>query len=399
MDRLCIKGGAVYDPAEGVDGVVQDVWMENGKIRPAPAPGDATPARVLDANGCVVMPGAIDLHSHIAGPKVNAGRKMLPEVHRRSEGIPRAGDHRSGIGGVIPTTFATGYLYAAMGYTTAFDAAIPGLLARHAHAELGDTPILDKGFYALFGNNHWVMKQLRDGQIDRVADYCAWTLSAVKGYAVKVVNPGGIENWKQISRKSLADLEQPVPHFGVSPREIVRGLAEAVDRLNLPHSVHLHCNNLGLPGNWRTTLATMEALEGRRGHFAHVQFHSYGGEPGDREFSSAAAKLVEYVDAHPNITVDVGHVLAGKTASLTGDAPFSAHLQRITGAKWFAADSEQESSCGVLPIEYEPQKSFVHAIQWAIGLEWYLLMKDPWRLAITSDHPNGAVFVRYPELI
>ena len=30
--------------------------------------------------------------------------------------------------------------------------------------------------------------------------------------------------------------------------------------LGLPHPVHIHCNNLGLPGNWRTTLATMEAL-------------------------------------------------------------------------------------------------------------------------------------------
>ena len=37
------------------------------------------------------------------------------------------------------------------------------------------------------------------------------------------------------------------------------------------------CNNLGMPGNWTTTLATMEALEGRRGHMTHIQFHSYGG--------------------------------------------------------------------------------------------------------------------------
>ena len=31
--------------------------------------------------------------------------------------------------------------------------------------------------------------------------------------------------------------------------------------LNLPHSIHLHTNNLGLPGNYTTTLETMKALE------------------------------------------------------------------------------------------------------------------------------------------
>jgi formylmethanofuran dehydrogenase subunit A len=38
-------------------------------------------------------------------------------------------------------------------------------------------------------------------------------------------------------------------------------------------------------------------------------------------------------------------------------------------------------------------------MQWAIGLEWYLLMKDPWRLALTTDHPNGGSFLAYPQII
>jgi formylmethanofuran dehydrogenase subunit A len=84
---------------------------------------------------------------------------------------------------------------------------------------------------------------------------------------------------------------------------------------------------------------------------------------------------------------------------MTGDAPFSQHLHRITRNKWFAADCEQESSCGVIPIEYRPEKSLIHAVQWAIALEWYLLMDDPWRCAMTSDHPNGGAFYRYPEII
>ena len=41
----------------------------------------------------------------------------------------------------------------------------------------------------------------------------------------------------------------------------------------------------------------------------------------------------------------------------------------------------------------------VHAIQWAIGLEWYLLIEDPWRVAMSTDHPNGGSFQAYPEII
>ena len=53
--------------------------------------------------------------------------------------------------GSVPSTFATGYRYAGLGYTTAFDAAIAPLAARHAHDEFADTPCIDKGFFALDG--------------------------------------------------------------------------------------------------------------------------------------------------------------------------------------------------------------------------------------------------------
>ncbi len=47
--------------------------------------------------------------------------------------------------------------------TTAVDAAIPPLGARHAHHELRDTPIIDKAILVLMGNNHAVMDRIRAG--------------------------------------------------------------------------------------------------------------------------------------------------------------------------------------------------------------------------------------------
>lgn len=399
MSFFKITGGRIVDPQNGIHDEVGDLWIQDGQIVAAPSDPNVRPDRTLEASGYVIMPGGIDMHCHIAGPKVNVGRKLVPEMKRNQPVFKRTNITRSGTIGPVPSTFATGYLYSQMGYTTAFDAAIPGLLARHAHEEFADTPQLNKGFYVLFGNNHYVMDRIREGQSDQLDAYCAWMLNSAKGYAIKIVNPGGVESWKQISRMSMQQLDEPVPYFNVTPRAVVRELSAAADRLKLPHSVHIHCNNLGIPGNWETTLHTMESLEGRRGHFAHVQFHSYAGDPNDpQSFCSATERLIDYVQGHPNITVDVGHVNPGKTLSMTGDAPFSQHLHRLTGNKWFTADCEQESSCGVIPIEYRPEKSLIHAVQWAIALEWYLLM-DPWRCAMTSDHPNGGAFYRYPEII
>ncbi len=399
MGYLVLENGTVHDPANGVDGEVRTLWLKDGKVAGPPAEDNPVIDRRIDCRGYVVMPGGVDMHCHIAGPKVNIGRQMTPE-YRRDEGIPRGEGRRSASGGLLPSCVGTGYMFAGLGYTTAMDAAIPGLHARHAHEDLLDTPLLDKGFYLLFGNNQFVMDRIREERTDCLDAYLAWALSSTHGYAVKVVNPGGVENWKQISRKSVQQLDEPVPGFGVSPRAIVRNLAASVDRLKLPHAVHIHCNNLGVPGNSETTLHTMQALDGHRGHFAHTQFHSYAGDENDpSSFRSDAARLAEYVNANPNISIDVGHVNPGKTLGITGDAPFGYFLSKLTGNRWYAADSELEASCGVIPMEFQPKKALVHAVQWAAALEWYLLVEDPWRIAMSSDHPNGGAVFRYPEVI
>lgn len=399
MTLLLIRNGKIHDPANGVDGAVRDVWIENGRIIESPADPGIRPTRTIDATGLIVMPGGVDMHCHIAGPKVNSARKLLPEHQRRSRPVARANGLRSGIASNVPTTFATGYLYAGLGYTTAFDAAIPPLAARHAHEEFIDTPVIDKGIYILAGNNQYVLQQLKANQPQLIRAYLGWLLNATKGYAIKAVNPGGVEVWKSRGLGNVAGIDDRVDYFDVTPRQIITGLSSAVDDLRLPHALHIHCNNLGMPGNWSTTLDTMQALDGHRGHLTHIQFHSYDGNPDDQAtFGSRVTQLADYVNAHSNLTVDVGQVMFGQTCSMTGDGPLGYYLHRVTGGKWFSGDIEQEAGCGIVPIEYK-QKSLVHSLQWAIGLEWYLLVNDPWRIAMSTDHPNGASFLAYPQII
>jgi len=142
----------------------------------------------------------------------------------------------------------------------------------------------------------------------------------------------------------------------------------------------------------------MEAAQGLPMHLAHVQFYGYGAG-GSRGFSSAAAQLMEAFNRHPNITMDVGQVLFGQTVTLSGDvmAQFSRRFD-ASPQKWVMWHAENEGSGGIVPYHYK-KASFINGLQWAIGLEIFLLSADPWRLFFTTDHPNGAPFTRYPDLL
>lgn len=386
---LRITGGRVYDPANGVAGDVRDVCLGDDGTVVGDVPAHATR---IDASGMVVMPGGVDVHAHIAGPKVNAARRLLPEEHR-ADAVDRSAIMRGGSGGTVPSTFVTGYRYALLGYTTVVEAAAPPLAARHVLAELRDTPMIDALFLVLMGNNVALFDLIRRDPA-RVRDAIAWWLEATGGYGVKLVNPGGVERWKR-DNGNVTSLDDEVA--GVTPRQVIEAIATAVNELGLPHPVHVHCNNLGVPGNWRTTLDTLKTVEGRRAHLAHLQFHAYGGRPGGT-MRSRAPDIAEYLGAHPEFSADVGQVMFGSATTMTADAPVSARLRDVTGGKWVNADTEVETGCGIVPFTYR-EKSYVHALQWGIGLELFLLSRDPWRLVLSTDHPNGGSFLSYPRLI
>ena len=392
---LRIVNGRVYDPANGVNGAVQDVCVRDGKIV-ADVPPDA---KRIDAAGMVVMPGGIDIHCHIAGPKVNLARKVQPETHRDDVQL-RTRLTRSGTGGTVPSTFATGYRYATLGYTTAMEAAVTPLGARHTLEEFHDTPVLDKGFFVLVGNNLLLYRLLQEGRREELRHALAWWLKVTKAYAPKLVNPGGDEMWKGQRNANITSLDDKIGSFDLTPRRVIAAFIEAGNELGLPHPVHIHCNNLGHSGNVETTLETMRLAEGRRAHIAHIQFHSYGAAAGKSQSNptSRARDIIEYINTHPNISADVGAVMFGPATIMTGDAPLAYMLRRFGGNKWVNADTENESGCGIVPFRYQ-DRVYTNALQWAIGLELLLLSEDPWRMVFSTDHPNGGSFMSYPRLI
>jgi formylmethanofuran dehydrogenase subunit A len=396
MTTLRLRGGRIVDPANGVD-AVRDLCVRGGRIVELPA---GAPAEEIDASGCVVMAGGIDMHTHIGGGKMNLARLLLPEDHRNGRdpiAAPTNPLEIASCGTCTPGTLATGYRYVEMGYTSAFEPAMAASNARHTHMEMGDIPILDHGAYVMLGNDELFLRMLAERHdFERIRDYVAWTVNATKAMGVKVVNPGGISAFKFNQRRLDVDGEHA--HWRVTPREVLLTLARALTELGLPHPLHIHASNLGVAGNIDSTLATIAALEGLRGHLTHVQFHSYGTE-GSRKFSSAALRLAEAVNANPNISIDVGQVMFGQTVTASGDTMRQhANAGHAQPRKWIGADIECDAGCGVVPFRYREQ-SHVNALQWAIGLELFLLVDDPWRVVLTTDHPNGAPFTSYPHLI
>ncbi len=396
MTELLIKNGFVYDPINGINGQKMDIAIRNGKI----VEKVSHKAKIIDASGLTVMPGAVDIHTHVAGTEVNTGRILRPEDHEKDVERKTA-ITRSGVGYSIPSTFTTGYRYSRMGYTTIMNPSMAPLEAKHTHEELNDIPLVDKATYPLLGDWWFVLEYLSKGKIEECARHIAWMLKTTKGYAIKIVNPGGLESWG--FGGNVHSIDDQVPNFCITPREIIRGLAKVNKLLNLPHTIHLHTNNLGIPGNYTTTLDTMKALEDLSTdgkpvcHITHLQFSSFAGDSWGH-MHSAAEEISSYINAHSHMTFDMGQIIFSDTTTMTADGPFEFTLYQLSGHKWVNADVETETSGGIIPMHYK-RTSAVNATQWSIGLELALMIKDPWKIFMTTDHPNAGPFFAYPKII
>ena len=387
-----IRGGRVVDPTADRD-AVGDVWVENGRVV---APSERTPDRVVDAAGCVVMAGGVEVHSHIAGGNVVTSRLLLPDLYvseAAPDGHPFA--HAGGAAAWI------GASYARMGYTTAVEPAMPPSVAMATQLELADIPLLDRGALTVLGNDDQLLQLLREGEGKAaVRDLVALNVAASKGLGVKCINAGGASAFKDGALKLSIDEEIPV--YGLTTRRIMTSLLDAVEEIGVPHPLHVHCNNLGLPGADDSFMATLDAAEGRRIHFAHAQFYAYGvsdpENPMTGGFRSAAGRIAQAMADNPNATLDIGQVVFGQTVTVSLDI-----LRQFGGRKgakpkkWVLNAGDAEGG-GVVPFLYRPRGP-TSSLQWAIGLEIMLLSSDPERTILTTDHPNGGPFTAYPRII
>ena len=393
---ICIDG---VSPSE-----VRDIVLDGEMIRkdvPQSTQSDAD----YRLDNHIVVAGGIDLHTHIGGGKVNIARLLIPELvqHRHnhdrnhSQQLEQESSWMQPLSSPVPGTWETGRRYLEMGYTACFEPAVLPANARHAHAEMADTPWLDTGGYLMLGNDRLLLEWIRDGvPQQQINDYVGWMVGAHQCCAVKVVNAGGIDAFK-FNQRHLSVDDRHV-HFGITPRQILSVLSCAVESQRFAHPLHVHCSNLGLAGNISATMATIDAVEGRRLHLTHAQFHCYGMD-GPHGYSSAAHVLADRVNNDANLSIDVGQVMFGQTVTLSGDTMHQyANRGLARPRKAIFQDLECQAGCGVLPFRYR-QDQYVHGLLWTIGIELFLRVENPLQVFLTTDHPNGGPFTSYPHLI
>ena len=227
MTELLVKNACVIDPIRGINGEIMDIAIRDGRI----VESVSDRAESIDAQRCLTLPGGIDSHTHVCGTKVNFGRYMSPEDMRAGRTQRRGRMHVTS-GYYVPTTFGNSYRYSAMGYTTLLEGAMAPLEARHTHEEFTATPHQDMLANTLFDGNWAVMDAVREKNINKAAAIVGWTLNAVKGYGIKLTNPGGTEAWGW--GEDLTGIHEHVPHFEVTPAEIITTMIQANELLKLP---------------------------------------------------------------------------------------------------------------------------------------------------------------------
>ena len=75
MTEYIIKNGCVVDPTQNINAQKMDICIKDGKF----VDKVSNAAKVIDASGKLVMAAGVDIHSHVAGPKVDMGRLFRPE--------------------------------------------------------------------------------------------------------------------------------------------------------------------------------------------------------------------------------------------------------------------------------------------------------------------------------
>ena len=393
--KFKIINGKVYDPTQNINGKKVDIYVDDGKIV-KPNSSDLYKFKtVYDASGLIVMSGAIDIHSHIAGGNVNNARLLSPEIH--SNFLKQNLNRKKSFPGFNSrwTSEGTGYRYAEMGFTTVVEPAVLPINSFLTHLELEKIPMIDKAGLAILGNDSFLLESMhkKKGQ-NFLNDYVAYTLNSTKCLGLKVINAGGSEFFKKGGE--IFNLDDVVPSYGVTSRQILTALNKANEDLKVKHPLHVHCNNLGVPGNIKTILETIKTAEGKRMHLAHVQFYGYDSE-GKRGFSSGSVQLADAVNKNKNITVDVGQVMFKPTVTISSDILRQFEARNNANPKKWIINEIEDGGGGIVPYEYK-SKNFVNSLQWLIGLEIFLMIKDPSKVFFTTDHPNGAPFTSYPEL-
>ena len=84
--KIIIQGGRILDPANKID-AIGDLTIEAGKIISKAELSQDEDCKIIDASGCFVMPGLIDMHTHLRDP----GQTYKEDIESGAKAAARGG--------------------------------------------------------------------------------------------------------------------------------------------------------------------------------------------------------------------------------------------------------------------------------------------------------------------
>ncbi|MDR3561144.1 MAG: amidohydrolase family protein [Negativicutes bacterium] len=137
---LHIKNGRVIDPARNLD-AVGDVFVLDGKIVKKLEAALLASAVVIDAAGCLVVPGLIDFHAHLFGGGTDAG--IPPDLALLPYGVTTAVDGGS-TGSANYESFYRSIVATSLVRVKTFLNIAPAGLTTGRHDEVLDPKVIDR---------------------------------------------------------------------------------------------------------------------------------------------------------------------------------------------------------------------------------------------------------------
>ncbi|MGV9142213.1 MAG: hypothetical protein ACOC1X_04670 [Promethearchaeota archaeon] len=394
MSKLLGKNGTVFDPLNSIEGEIKDILIEDGKI--VESFTSDIDVNEIDATGKTVIPSGIDMHAHISSQQLNWAR-LLGQKNATFQKYWN---------GLSLRKIANDYI--SNGYTFVLDANVFPSLASQSIFNVRHLPVLDTGFL-LNVSNLWALEsQFQRNKVEETAVFLSDLMGKVKAFGIKLYNPFESEEWNfNMLRNSL---EKDGKLYNYSALDVYEHITKAVEKINLPHSVHTHIEGYETEqakANLKQVLVHIRDLNltsqstgddnnphSQIFHLAHCSSYNIDG---DNSF------LIEFLNNNNNFDTDLGLMTFDPINPLiTSDRRLVNSYTSIENDKInyqlirSSVESEGDSFTMLRKFEKNETKD---CYRWSNALELALNIENKWQLQLTLNYPNYGDINKVPEVI
>ncbi|MHA1804684.1 MAG: amidohydrolase family protein [Promethearchaeota archaeon] len=390
MIRLEIKNGLVFDPMNNIEGEIKDILIENGKI--VEKFSAETDVKILNAKGKTIIPSAVEIHCHVASQQTNWTRLLgsnNPSFMKYWQGLTLKKIARD---------------YLKHGYTFITEANVFPSLAKQTLFNFQHIPVLDKAFL-LNVSNLWPLElEFQKGKIEEMIIFLSDLLEKTRGFGFKAYNPFENENWNFNFLRE--DLLKQGRLYNFRPIEVYLNLLQANERLNLPHSLHVHVEgyetltgkkNLNVLLDHVKSLAlerkNNESNELARDHLLHIAHGALYNVDGDN------SNLINAVNQSQDLDLDLGMIGFNEiNPVMTSDRRLINLLEKENQMPVIksAVEEEGDQFCTLRTFSKTTE---LHSIFFVNAIDLALNIQNKWQVQFSVNYPNHGDVNDIPTLI